>query len=167
MSAPVLLLFSLSKLNYLVQSKRRGKITWGTISSDPESLIDPRFLLDAKLGNPTRMTLTNITSYWNHWVSKQKKGDPFFFLSVDDDSDRSGIGGISDKEDEDIPEDLPIPSPDYHNIDEHVLYPFKCTPSKYTSCLQKLVPKGGETNNTFHELVKIVDDLEVSSRLNI
>jgi len=27
--------------------------------------------------------------------------------------------------------------------------------------------QGGETNNTFHELVKIVDDLEVSSRLNI
>ena len=163
MSIPVLLLFSLSNLNYLVQSKRTGRIPWGIISSNPGSLIAPRFILDTSLENPTRMSLQDLTSYWNHWVSKQKKGDPFSFLSAGDGGNQDSA---SDKEDENIPKDFPI-SPDHHNIDDGVLYPFKCTPSKYTSCLERLVPKEGETNKIFHKLVKIVDGLDVSSRSHI
>jgi hypothetical protein len=80
-----------------VQSGRRGKITWGTIDSDPESIIDPKFLLELNLRNPTRMSLKDVTAYWKHWVSSEKEGDPFSFSSLEDDSDRDKVDEGNDR----------------------------------------------------------------------
>ena len=113
------------------------------------------------------MTLQNITAYWRHWVSKDNQEDPLSFLSLDDDGNE-GEGNDSDKgRDEDAVQSSPSPpqnspSPSHFSIDDGVLYPFKCTPSTYTNCLQRLVPESGQTNLIFHELVKLVDTLEVS-----
>ena len=88
----LLMFISLITLGYLGQSCRKGKITWGVIEKNPHSLINPRFLLEPKIGNPTRMKLKDIKIYWNSWVLKEAKGDPFSFLSVKDD-DGDGEGG--------------------------------------------------------------------------
>ena len=161
------------------QSGRRGKIAWSEIRTDPESLINPRFLLKAKLSNPTRMTLKDITAYWNHWASKGSKSDPFAFR-LDSSSNRGKEGNSSgkgkgkdvdedddedDDEDEDIAEKL-LP-PDHHDIDDDIPLPSQCkTPRLRTNCLQKLVPGSNEINKSFHRLVKMVDALKVSSVLH-
>lgn len=154
---------SLSNLSHLEQSGRRGKVTWGEIKTDPESLIAPRFLLKAKLGNPTRMSLKDLTAYWDHWASKDKKGDPFSF-SLDGNSDKASSNAV----DEDVAEEPTAVTPDHHSVDDDIPFPFLCkTPSTRTDCLQKLVPNRGEINKTFHTLVEMVDTLEVSSMSNI
>jgi hypothetical protein len=43
-------------------------------------LIDSRFILETKIRDPTRMTLVEVQSYWQHWALKAGKGDPFTFL---------------------------------------------------------------------------------------
>jgi hypothetical protein len=58
----ILLFFHLTPI-YLVESGRKGKITWGKLAKDPNSLVDPKFLLKSKLENPTRMTLDAISEY--------------------------------------------------------------------------------------------------------
>ena len=154
------------------QSGRRGKITWGELRTDPESLINSRFLLEPKLSNPTRMPLKDIIPYWKHWASKGRKRDPFSF-TPDNSSDRSNEDNGSDKgkndddgDDDDFPEN-PV-SLDHHGIDDDIPLPFQCkTPSSRTNCLQKLVPTSNEINKSFHGLVKMVDAFEVSSMLNI
>ena len=49
---------------------------------DPKSLIASRFLLNAKLENPSRMSLVVINMYWNHWVNKSSKVIHFHFSMV-------------------------------------------------------------------------------------
>ena len=147
-------------------------ITWGEIKADPKSLINPKFLLKAKLGNPTRMSLKDITAYWNHWVFKNKKGDPFSF-GADSNSDK----GKSDEDNDeskgsnggkDTAGGLPASSPDHSRIYDNIPHPLLCkTTSMRTSCLQKLVPNRNETTKTFHALVQMVDTLEVSTVTNI
>jgi hypothetical protein len=160
-------LYSLFNLSYIEQSDRRGKIAWGKIKTDSESLIDPRFLLEAKLGNPTRMPLQSITAYWKHWVSQEKKGDPFSFISPDGEGDKGesdansdkgkGDGGIAD-DGQDGPEE-----PDHYSIDHDIPYPFLCdTPSMRTNCLHQLVSNNGAANKGFHALVNMVNTFEVS-----
>ena len=63
-------------------------ITWAEIKTDSK-LIDSKFLLKAKFGNPTKMSLKDIIAYWNHWVSKNK-GDLFSF-GVDSNSDKGKV----------------------------------------------------------------------------
>jgi hypothetical protein len=153
-------------------------------------VINSRFLLDTKLGNPTRMSLQKITSYWTHWVSKDKKKDPFSFISFvgdsqgdddesnrgeDDDSNKSKVdddsntgtdshGSNKSGDEEEVEKSLP---PDHYSIDDGLIYPFMCAPNERTNCLQELVPKTSQTNKTFHALVEMVDALEVSSISNI
>ena len=154
------------------QSGRRGKITWGELRTDPESLIDSRFLLEAKLNNPTRMPIKDITPYWKHWAFKGRKRDPFSF-TPDNSSDRGKEDNDSDKgrdddycDDDDFSE-KPV-APDHHGIDDDIPLPSQCkTPSSRTNCLQKLVPTTNKINKSFHGLVKMVDAFEVSSMLNI
>lgn len=69
-----------SQLNYLVNSGRRGKVAWGEIDSKPHNLIHPKFILETKLKNPTRMSLGSVEAYWKAWALKASKGDPFSFL---------------------------------------------------------------------------------------
>jgi len=163
-----------TNLSHPEQSGRRGKVAWSEIRTDPESLINPRFLLKAKLSNPTRMTLKDITAYWNHWASKGRKSDPFSFRP--DNSSYGGKEGNSsgkgkdvdeDDEEEDDVTEKPLP-PDHHDIDDDIPLPSQCkTPRLRTNCLQKLVPISNGTNKSFHRLVKMVNALEVSSMLNI
>ena len=144
-------------------------IPWGEIRTDPESLINSRFLLKTKLSNPTRMSLKDITAYWNHWVSKDRKRDSFSFIpdnsSEKDKEDYSSSKG-EDGEDGDIAE-KPL-SPDHHAIGDDIPLPSQCkTPSLQTNCLEKLVPGSNEINKSFHRLIKMVDALKVSSVLHI
>jgi len=156
----------LSNLSQLEQSGRKGRITWGKIKTDPKSLINPEFLLKTKLGNPTRMSLKDISAYWNHWISKDKEGDPFSFL--DDSSVKGESDDASDKSDDDgVGEggaDKPsVIPPDHFSIDHKIPSPILCdTPNSRTNCLQKLVSKGDQTSKTFHTLVKLVDAFGVS-----
>ena len=46
-------------------------------------MIDPGFLLEVKLENPTRMSLKGVTAYWKYWDSEGQEGDPFSFLDLD------------------------------------------------------------------------------------
>ena len=63
-------------------SGRRGKITWGTLSTKPHQLIHSRFILGNKIRDPTRMNLNEVQSYWKHWVVQEDEGSPFTFISV-------------------------------------------------------------------------------------
>jgi len=151
-------LFSLSNLR-VEQSGRRGKIPWGKIVTDPEDLIDPKFQLDTSLTNPTRMTLETITAYWKDWVSRDKEGDPFSFLSAEGDVEDKDINHGGDSRGETSKN----PHPDHFSVDDDIPLPLECeTPEERTSCLQRLVPNEGQTNKMFHKLVKKVDTLEVS-----
>ena len=85
----------------------------------------------------------------------------------DGDSDKSD--GNGDKEDGDkididkYAEKLTVFSLDLYAIDDGIPLPLLCnTPSARTHCLQKLVSNRSQTNKTFHELVEIVDTIEVS-----
>ena len=72
-------MFLIFELGYLGQSDRTGKITWGVINRSPTKLIDPKFLVKPKLGNPLRMHVNDIEVYWNDWVTREEEGDPFSF----------------------------------------------------------------------------------------
>jgi len=126
-------------------------------------LIDPRFLLKAKLENPTRMSLKGVTAYWKHWDSEGQKGNPFSFLDLDDSDNGKDK---SDEGDDDV-EDPPISPPNHFDIDDDIPYPFLCDTGGHTSCLQALVSTKGQINKTFHEVVKMVDSMEVSPILSI
>ena len=148
--------FLYSNISHPAQWGRRGNIPWAEVKTDQKSIISSRFLLKAKIGNPTRMSLNDITDYWIHWVSKDKKGDPFCF-GVDGEGDKSSSSGT----DKGAAEKLPSVSSD-NSIDD-IPYPFLChTSHTRTNCLQKLVLNKGETGNMFHALVGMVDTLEVS-----
>ena len=120
--------------------------------------------MKAKLGNPTRMSLKDIAAYWNHWVSKDKKGDPFSF-SLDDIDDNSD----SNKGNDDSGgKKTPAASSDLHDIDDGIPLPLLCTtPTTRTRCLQKMVSNKDEISKTFHLLVEMVDKFEVSLVLSI
>ena len=138
-------------------------------------MIDPRFLLEAKLGNPTRMSLSAVTAYWKHWSSKSQKGDPFSFLNLDDsddDRDKSGSkSGESEKDGGNRGDDgagnPSTSSPDHFAIDDNIPYPLLCETSERTGCLQALVSTQGQVNKTFHQVVRMVDSMEVSPILCI
>ena len=94
---------------YSGNSGRRGKITWGILTKNPQSLLPSRFVLpDTKLENPTRTSLAATSAYWNYWVLKDQKGDPFIFLSPDedyqgvaeDDGEDQGIAGDDEENQE-------------------------------------------------------------------
>jgi len=144
-------------------------IPWSEIRTDPESLIDSRFLLKTKLSNPTRMSLKDITVYWNHWVSKEKKRDPFSFIP-DNSSEKGKEDYGSDKGDDGDDGDDITEKPfslDHYSIDDDIPLPCQCeTPSVRTNCLEKLVPGSNEISKSFHRLVKMVDALKVSSVLH-
>ena len=112
------------------------------------------------------MSLKDISAYWNHWISKDKEGDPFSFL--DDSSVKGESDDASDKSDDDgVGEggaDKPsVIPPDHFSIDHKIPSPILCdTPNSRTNCLQKLVSKGDQTSKTFHTLVKLVDAFGVS-----
>ena len=58
--------------------------------------------------------------------------------------------------------------PPYHfAIDDGIPYPFLCDASGHTACLQELVSTKGQVNKTFHEVIKLVDSMEVSPILSI
>jgi hypothetical protein len=162
----MILSFLLSDLGYLAQSGRRGKITWGEISANPLDLIHPRFMLEAKLGNPTRMNLEDVKGYWEFWVSKETEGDPFSFLSG-----KEGEEADVEGKDKEIPHPTnkslimsPSPSTPEADIDSGIPLPCECdTPAMRTTCLQQLVPKSGSAGKSFHALVDLVDALKVSS----
>lgn len=106
------------------------------------------------------MSLEGITAYWKDWVSRDKEGDPFCFLSAEDDDDRDQDNNHGGDNTGEKPQS---PSPDHFSIDNDIPLPLHCdTPDERTSCLQRLVPNGGQTNQIFHELVRKVDGLEVS-----
>jgi hypothetical protein len=160
-------LFSLFNLSYIEQSDRRGKIPWGKVKTDPESLIDPEFLLEAKLGNPTRMSLQDITAYWKHWASKDKEGNPFSFIASDvvgdkGESDENSDKGKGDDDNADVGQD-DAEEPDHYSIDHDIPHPSLCdTPSMRTNCLHQLVSNSGGVNKNFHILVNMVGAFEVS-----
>jgi len=138
-------------------------------------MIDPRFLLEAKLGNPTRMSLRAVTAYWKHWSFKGQKGDPFSFLNLDDSDDgrdKSGSkSGESEKDGGNRGDDgagnPSISSPNHFTIDNNILYPFLYETSGHTGCLQALVSTKGQVNKTFYEVVRMVGLMEVSPILCI
>ena len=138
-------------------SGRRGKITWGVLNKKTQSLIPPRFLLNVKLDNPTRMPLAAISVYWNDWVFKAKKGDHFSFLGADERQGEASSRGDSQR-------DSDTESTSTFTIDNGVLPPFQCgiTPSEHTKCLQGLVTGRSDTSKTFRQTVNLVDTLEVS-----
>jgi hypothetical protein len=138
---------------YSENSGRRGKITWGKLARNPQSLIAPRFAVDFKLDNPTRMQGHALTTYWTHWESKAKKGDPFSFLGANGD-DRG-----NDQGDEGMEDLAPC-----FTIDDGVLPPISCcgTSSNRTWCLQALVTGRSEESKAFRTTVKLVETLEVS-----
>lgn len=143
---------------YSENSGRRGKITWGVLNKNPQSLIPSSFLLDLKLDNPTRMTLTAISVYWNDWEFKANKGNHFSFLGVDESQDQESNKGDSqgDSDDED--------SAPTFTIDNGVLPPFLCgkTPGERTKCLLGLVTGRSDNSKTFRATVNLVNNLEVS-----
>lgn len=135
---------------YSEDSGRKGKITWGKIAKNPQSLIPPRFLLGPKLEDPTRMQLSPLCVYWNHWAFKDRRGDPFSFLTAGRNQDMA-VGS----DEEEVP---------YFAIDDGILSPLMCCGSSKnrTQCLQALVAGTSEENRAFRTTVKLVDTLEVS-----
>jgi hypothetical protein len=88
------------------------------------------------------MKLDEVRAYWGDWVLKEAAGDSFVFLEETD----------------------PVPPiPDFA-IDKDILLPCQCdSPAMRTICLRQLISKGNDSGKTFHELVELVDTLEVSS----
>jgi hypothetical protein len=139
---------------YSEDSGRKGKVTWGKLAKNPQSLIAPRFLLSPKLEDPTRMPLSSLSVYWSHWEFKGRRGDPFSFLDAGRNQDM--VIGSDDQGDED--------AAPYFAIDDGILSPLLCcgTSSNRTRCLQALVTGTSEENRAFRTTVKLVDTLEVS-----
>lgn len=135
---------------YSEESGRKGKITWGKIAKNPQSLIPQKFLQGLKLEDPTRMPLSSLTVYWNHWAFKDRRGEPFSFLTAG----RSQDMAVGSDEEEVL----------YFAIDDGILSPLLCcgSPSNCTRCLQALVAGTSEENRAFRTTVKLVDTLEVS-----
>ena len=170
-----------SNLGYLEQSGRKGNITWGQIDRDPEILIPPRFILETKIGDPTRMGVEDIKLYWQAWGRKQTNGDSFSFLSdrkgkqreqqeqeeeeqEEQEEQEEGKGQDGDEEDTHtiINKSLPSLIPE-SDIDSGIPLPCECdTSTMRTTCLQQLAPKSGSLKKTFHKLIGLVDALEVS-----
>lgn len=214
-----------SQLDDLVNSGRRGRIPWGSISAQPHKLIDKKFILKPTLRNPTRMSLENVEAYWTAWALKASKGEPFSFHvwkgkekatgdnndgneeegeegeeeeggKDDEEGDGEGesesevegkgkVKGVKEKRrrgKEDTSEDeqeeegrnppepgrAPIPPTADFDIDQGIPLPCQCvTHSVRTTCLQELFPKLGDSGKAFHNLVGLVDTLEVSPVLLI
>jgi len=140
-------------------------------------LIDPGFLLETKLADPARMSLKSVTAYWKHWDSQGQKGDFFSFLDLNDsddgkdkDNDKSEESDRSEESNKDKSDgadgDAEDP-PDHFPIDDGIPYPFLCDASGRTACLQELVSTKGQVNKTFHEVIKLVDSMEVSPIVSI
>lgn len=134
------------------------------------------------------MPLIAISAYWNYWVLKDQKGDPFLILSPDedyqdmDDDENQGMAG-DDGENQNIAggsgenkgmagdgdgenqsdegmQDLGLG----FKIDNGVLSPHMCgdAPSERTECLQGLVTTKSEISKTFRAITNLVNNLEVS-----
>lgn len=128
------------------------------LTKNPQSLISSRFLLTPKLGNPTRMSLNSLSVYWNEWILKDKKGDPFSFIGVNrGNQDMADVD--DDLGDEGIEDFVP-----HFTIDDGVLPPLSCcgTSSNRTQCLQALVTGTSKDNKAYRTTVKLVNTLEVS-----
>jgi len=159
-----------SNFHYLEQSGRKGNITWSQIDREPLALIHPRFILEAKIGDPTRMSVDDIKAYWGAWA-KQSGGFPFSFLHIgerkDQDQEDQEEGGSKgqDGDEEDahlMTKNKSYPSPIPGDIDIGIPLPCECdTPTVRTTCLQQLAPKWGSSMKSFHNLVGLVDELEV------
>ena len=138
------------------------------------------------------MTLEGIKAYWQLWVSKGTKGDPFSLLSgkekegeqeQEDSEENKNEGGDEgenqvqdqdqDQEEEEeethsrtkkAPTRPPIsPTPEC-DLDIGIPLPYQCdTPAMRTTCLQQLAPKWGSAGKEFNLVVGLVDALEVSS----
>ena len=144
-------------------------------------MIHERFILEGtELGDPVRMRLKELKLYWEAWVLEEAKGIPFSFLdNTEAEGENQGKQGDGQSEEEQEQEEdnqethstinkLPTPPTPASGIDHGIPLPSQCdTPAMHTSCLQQLVPKWGNTGKTFHTLVQLVDDLEVSSVLII
>lgn len=144
-------LFFLSNSICLENSGRRGKITWGKLAKDPQSLVPSRFLLTPQLDNPTRLPVETITKYWTNWALKEKRDDPFSFFNAD------GSGGGNDQGG-DWREDFDF------TIDNGLLSPVMCGPtsSERAHCLQALVTASSGEAEVFRTTIQLVDTLEVS-----
>jgi len=131
------------------------------------------------------MSRTSVGAYWQHWESQGQEGDFFSFLTLNDgddgkdkdndkseesdkgkESDRSEEGDRSEESDKDKSDradgDAEDHPPDHFAIDDGIPYPFLCDASGRTACLQELVSTKGQVNKTFHEVIKLVDSMEVS-----
>ena len=169
----------------LEKSGRKGQITWGVIEKEPHKLIPARFLLETKIGNPTRIGREEVETYWQAWATMEAKGKPFSFFSwkgkgreQDDDQEQEddemggdGGGGENEKGDEEEggEEEAQSAANKIHHsptlgfkIDKNIPLPCECkTPDKRTACLKLLGPGWGSAVVVFLAIVKLVDALEV------
>ena len=119
------------------------------------------------------MSLATISVYWNYWFLRDQKGDPFLFLSPDedyqdmaeDDGEDQGIAG-GDEDNQEIAggdEEMQDMDPVF-KIDNGVLPPFMCgyAPSERTECLQGLVTSRSKMSKCFRAITNLVNKLEVS-----
>ena len=129
------------------------------MSRKPLSLIHPMFLLDIKIGDPTRIPLEHVKLYWKAWVSLEAKGYPFSFLSiVEGEEEEEEIQPKSNR-----PSTSQLAPPQVFDFDDGVPLPCECdTSALRTTCLLQLVSKSGGFGKAFHVLVKQVDALQVS-----
>ena len=138
---------------YLVESDRKGKITWGKLVKDPKSLVNSRFLLSSKLENPTKMTLDAISEYWNDWVLKVDEDDLFSFFDFigEEDQDKGDGGGEMD-----------IPPP--FMIDVNFSPPLLCgeTSKNCTQYLESWVAGREKHSKIFRVMVSLVGTFGVN-----
>ena len=167
--------FPQSNLYYLEQSGRKGQIAWGVIDKNPLSVIPPRFLLETKLGNPTRMTREEVEEYWEAWATMEAKGDPLSFVNdkgkgreqakkgqedeEEDEEQQQGDEEQQGQEEDEVEKNCPSPTCE---IDRGITLPCQCnTPAMRTLCLQLSAPPFGGSLVLFLALVGLVDGLEV------
>jgi hypothetical protein len=188
----VITILSFPNPDFLGQSGRRGKITWGVVNKNPLKLIHPRFILNNKIGDPNRMRLKDLEAYWKDWVLKESEGDPFSFRGGEkgkgtekgkereqEDEEEEGEEEGEERQEQRNQEEgeeeenlgaekQPTPlTPDFV-IDHGIPIPCQCdTFTMRTTCLQGLAPKWINSRTRFNTLVKLVDDLEVGSALII
>ena len=124
------------------------------------------------------MVLEDLEVYWKAWVRLEAQGHPFSWLTGSKEEEEEEQGGYQDEEQEDQENDQEgihstanqqptHPTPEF-DIDSDIPLPCQCdTPDARTLCLQQLVPNFGSTGKTFHTVVGVVNDLEVSSLSNI
>jgi hypothetical protein len=119
------------------------------------------------------MKRKNLELYWKAWFERAAKGDPFSFLDYEGEEEahpsiKSTPSPDHQSEEEEEQEKThpttKSPPPPEFAIDDGILLPCECdTPTLCTSCLRQLVPKKGSAGKTFHNLIKLVGALEVSS----